>query len=109
VSVVNAVLESFPDPIIMCSSSPVVVGAFGYQRMQSTLQAVACRAGGGWQDVPRRFGRCWRWSSCRVIPQLQFVGVAVWLWWLGFALAVTVVHPDSSAGRTNIPPDDKVG
>jgi hypothetical protein len=87
----------------------VVVGAFGYQRMQSTLQAVACRARGRWQDVPRRFGRRWRWSSCCVIPRLQFVGVAVWLWWFGFALAVTVVHPDSLAGCTNIPPDDKVG
>jgi hypothetical protein len=59
-SVVHAVLESVvPDLIVMCSSSPVVVGAFGYQHMQSTLQAVACRAGGGWQDVPHRFG--WRW------------------------------------------------
>jgi hypothetical protein len=59
-SVVHAVLESVvPDLIVMHSSSPVVVGAFGYQHMQSTLQAVACRAGSGWQDAPHHFG--WRW------------------------------------------------
>jgi hypothetical protein len=55
--VVHVVLKSVvPGLIVMCLLSPVVVGAFGYQHMQPTLQAVACRAMGRWQDIPCHLG-----------------------------------------------------
>jgi Mg2+/citrate symporter len=65
----------------------------------------------GWQRVAGRPSSFWVALAlviC-VIPWLQFVEVVVQLWWLGFSLAVMVVHPDVSASCTNIPLDDKVG
>jgi hypothetical protein len=61
-SVVHAVLESVvPDLIVMRLSSPVVVGAFGYQHMQSTgLQ--------GWRRVAGRPSSFWVVLALVILP-----------------------------------------